>query len=133
MEVLIAIALLSIFAPWLMTLPARHYQLQIQRFESQEKQRIADWSYSEIKELLLQHSIPWERLPEFKKPAVTFYLPDAQLYLPGLSSKTLKRSFTLRCKREKEGKQSEIYRLYELILSFGGPEKHKYFILIQLV
>ncbi len=63
MEVLIAIALLSIFAPWLMTLPARHYQLQIQRFESQEKQRIADWSYSEIKELLLQHSIPWERLP----------------------------------------------------------------------
>lgn len=133
MEVLIAITLLAIFAPWLMSLPTHHYKVQIQRFESLEKQRIADWTYSEVKEILLKHSIPWKRLPEFDKPPMTFHLPEAPLYLPGLSSKTIKRSFSLRCRKEKEGKLGEIFRLYELIISFGDPEKHKYLILVQSV
>ncbi len=133
MEVLIAIALLGVFAPWLMSLPTRHYKLQIERFEALEKQRIADWSYSEVKELLFKNSIPWESLPEFAEPAATFSLSDVPLHLPGLSSKTIPRSFSLRCKREKEGKQGEIFRLYEMILSFSATEKHKYLILIQSV
>lgn len=130
MEVLIAIALLSVFAPWLMRLPINHYKQQINRLESLERQRIADWTYSEVKELLIKQTIPWEQLPEFAQPPASHYLPPVQIHLPGFTPKTEKRSFTLQCIKEKEGKQGDIFRLYQLKVLLAG-EKFKYLLVIQ--
>lgn len=132
LEVLIAISLLAIFAPWLMRLPIHHYQEQIKHFEELEKQRISDWTYSEIKEMLLKHTIAWERLPALEKPAKEFSLPNTPLHLRGLGNKNLKRSFTLKCKKEKEGTQGEIFRLYELKIFIDASEK-KYLLVIQRI
>lgn len=130
MEVLVAIALLSVFAPWLMRLPINHYKQQIKRLESLERQRIADWTCSEVKELLIKQSIPWERLPEFAQPPLSNFLPPVQIHLPGFPPKTEKRTFTLQCVKEKEGKQGEIFRLYQLKVLLA-EEKFKYLLVLQ--
>lgn len=132
LEVLIAITLLIFFAPLLIRLPIHHYQAQVKHFESLEKERISDWTYSEIKEMLLRRSIPWKELPEHQKSAKEFPLPNTFLRLPGLLAKTLNRSFILKCKSEKEGKQGEIFRLYELSICVDNS-KYKYLLLIQLI
>lgn len=132
LEVLIGISLLIVFAPLLMRLPIHHYKSQIRHFEELEKQRISDWTYSEIKETLLKGAIAWKMLPERSKDSKNFPLSNTSLYLPGLKSKTLKRSFALKCKSEKEGKQGEIFRLYELVI-YVGDSPFKYMLVIQLV
>ena len=132
MEVLIAIAILAVFAPWLMRLPILHYKDQIQRFEVLDKLRIADWSYSEIKDLLFTRSISWENLPEFGQRSREIALPDTTLAMPGIPPKNVSRSFTMTCKKEKEGLHGEIFRLYEIKLNVGGIF-HNYLILIQSV
>ncbi len=132
LEVLIAVSLLIVFAPLLMRLPIHHYKSQIHHFEELEKQRIADWTYSEIKEKLFKQTITWKMLPERGKDPKNFPLPNASLQLPGLKSKPLQRSFAFKCKSEKEGKQEEIFRLYELTIYVGGSP-FKYMLVTQLI
>lgn len=132
LEVLIAISLLIVFAPLLMRLPIHHYKQQVQHFEEIEKQRISDWTYSEIKEMLLKRSISWKMLPEKGKDPKKFPLSSVSLRLPGLKSKTLNRSFVLKCRSEKEGKEEEIFRLYELRIYVGGSP-FNYLLVIQLI
>lgn len=132
LEVLIAVSLLIFFVPVLIKIPVHHYQTQVKHFEELEKQRISDWTYSEIKETLLRRSIPWKTLPEKGKEPKQFPLPDACLELPGLPSKAVKRSFTLKCTKEKEGKEGETFRLYELTINVGNSP-YKYMLVIQLV
>ncbi len=132
LEVLIAVSLLIFFVPVLIRTPIHHYRAQVEHFEALEKQRISDWTYSEIKEMLLRRSISWKALPEKAKGLKTFPLPDASLRLPGLPPKALKRSFTLKCKREKEGKEGGLFRLYELNISIGDSS-YEYLVVIQLL
>ncbi len=132
LEALIAISILIVFAPLLMRLPIHHYKAQVEYFEKLEKQRIADWTYSEIKETLLRQSIPWKALPEKEKGTKTFPLSDTKLHLRGLKPKTINRSFTLKCKGEKEGNQGEIFRLYKLKIRIEDS-LYEYLLLIQLV
>lgn len=113
LEVLLAIAVVAIFAAPLMRLPIRHYQVQIRRLEAFEYQRIADWTFSEIKEFLLKEAIPWEQLPS-KGQSLTQTLPDSKLIVPRLKSRAIHRSFTLICKGEKEGPHGELFRLYRI-------------------
>jgi len=130
LEVLIAISLLAVFAPWLMRLPIRQYKAQIRHLEELEKRRLADWTYSEVREMLFKRLIPWKRLPEYEQPAVKFPLPTIALHLPSLPAKSIKRTFSLRCKKEKD-RQGAIFRLYELKIAIEDAT-YDYLLVLQL-
>lgn len=125
LEALIALSLLAIFTPWLMRLPIEHYQRQIKAFEKIEEERIADWSYSEVKEMLLKQDISQDKLPLKGQKAFEWSLPDAQMHLPFLPPRLVHRMCKLECKREKEGSNGDIYRLYALTISLKHS-KYRY-------
>lgn len=119
LEVLIAFTLLGLFMPMLMCLPLGHYKEQIKRLEQFEKRRLADWAFSEVKELLLKHAIPWDQLPARKDPPLKKKLDSVSLFIPNLFSKELPRSFSLKCVKEKNGNRGQLFRLYEATISLG--------------
>ena len=131
LEVLLAIALVAVFAAPLMRLPIKHYRAQINRLESFECRRMADWTFSEVKELLLKEGIRWEKLPA-KGQKLTQTLSDAKLLIPRLPSRSLPRSFTLTCKGEKEGIHGEIFRIYRVEITIGtNKNSYSYRLLVQ--
>jgi hypothetical protein len=132
MEVLLAIALVAVFAAPLMRWPIKHYRSQISRLESFECQRIADWTFSEIKELLLKEGIRWENLPS-KGQKITQTLSDAKLLIPRLPSRSVHRSYTLSCKGEKQGLHGEIFRIYRVEICIDTKTPYKYRVLVQRI
>lgn len=124
LEVLIAVSLVALFAAPLMRLPIRYYRLEIERLEKFERQRIADWTFSEVKEMLLKEALPWDSLPG-KGQRRSFSLPDAKLLLPHLPVRTTRRFFTLECRGEKEGLHGEIFRLYSIEIAWSGDLQKK--------
>jgi hypothetical protein len=130
LEVLLAIALVALFAAPLMRYPIRQYQAQIDRLEEFERQRIADWTFTEIKELLLSEKIAWNKLPP-KGQRISLFLPDAKMQLEPLPSRTLSRSYTLHCKGEKQGLHGEIFRLYKVEILLGKKKIYRYRVLVQ--
>jgi hypothetical protein len=132
LEVLLAIAVVSLFAAPLMHWPIEHYQSQIRRLEHFEYQRIADWTFSEIKEFLLKEGIPWEKLPA-KKQTLTLPLSDAPLVLPRFPGRFVHRSYLLDCRGEKEGIHGEIFRIYQVKVFINEKNKFCYRLLIQKI
>ena len=130
LEVLLAITLVAVFAAPLMRLPIRYYRSQIHSLEEFERRRIADWTFSEVKEILLKETIPWENLPA-KGASITRPLSDAQIVIPHLPSRTVHRSFLLKCSGEKQGLHGEIFRLYKVQIIFDHQKTYNYRILVQ--
>jgi hypothetical protein len=130
---MIGFTLLALFAPIVMRLPIEHYRNTIHSLELLEKQRISDWTYSEIKELLWKGSVPWNKLPGKGEPAIERPLSDITLYLPHVSEKTLQRSFTLRCTGEKAGRGGHLHRLYEMTVLLDQKPQCKYRMMFQLL
>ena len=129
LEVLLAIVIVAVFAAPLMRWPIKHYQAQVSRLESFECQRVADWTFSEIKELLLKEGIKWEKLP-MKGQALTLTLSDAKLLIPRLQPRSVHRSYTLICKGEKQGIHGEIFRLYRVEIRVD-TKIYRYRLLVQ--
>ena len=123
LEVLLAIAIVAFFAAPLMRLPIKHYREQINRLESFERRRIADWTFTEVKELLLKEGIKWEKLPT-KGNSLTQTLSEAKLLIPRLPSRSLPRYYTLTCKGEKEGIHGEIFRVYQIEVTIGAKKNN---------
>lgn len=123
LEVLIAFTLLGLFMPMLMRLPLNHYKEQIKCLEQFERQRLADWTFSEVKELLLKHTIPWNQLPNRKDSPLRRKLTPARIAIPDLFSKELSRSLQLKCVKEKIGPQGQLFRLYEAEISLGEEKE----------
>lgn len=98
--------------------PIRLYRTEMKRFEEIEGERLADWTFSEIKEKLLKNEIPWKNLPSKPGAAFSYPLPPLNIQIPGQSKKSIRRSYTLRCRREKEGLQGEIYRIFDVNIYF---------------
>jgi type II secretory pathway pseudopilin PulG len=119
LEVLIAFSLIALFAPLLMKLPVKLYKSQIEQLEEMERQRLADFAFSEVKEMLLKQSIPWKELPPKGVTSRRFILPDGEVNLPNFPPKSAARSFALRCSGEKEGRSREVFRLYEVCVFVG--------------
>ncbi len=130
LEVLLAVALVAVFAAPLMRWPIKHYRAQINRLESFECQRVADWTFSEIKEFLLKEGIQWEKLPG-KEQEITRTLPDAKLLIPHLPARSVHRSYTLKCKGEKQGIRGEIFRIYRVEVLVGPKKIYQYRLLVQ--
>lgn len=130
LEVLLAIAVVALFAAPLMRWPIKHYQAQISRLEEFEYQRIADWTFSEIKELLLKEGIAWSKLPS-KGQTLTRPLPDAKRSIPYIPDRVIRRSFILKCKGEKAGPHGEIFRIYQVEILMDSKKTYRYRILVQ--
>jgi hypothetical protein len=130
LEVLLAVALIAIFAAPLMRLPIEHYRAQINRLETFEYQRVADWTFTEVKELLLKEGIKWEKLPS-KGQSLMVPIGDANLLIPHLPSRRVHRSYTLACKGEKQGIHGEIFRLYYVDVRIDDKKNFSYRLLVQ--
>lgn len=88
--------------------------------EEIEGERLAEWSFSEIKEKLLNNEIPWEKLPLKGEKTTSIPLPSMTIEIPGAKPKKIERSFSLHChkKGEKEGLKGEIYRMLDVKIEF---------------
>jgi hypothetical protein len=129
LEVLLAIAVVALFAAPLMRWPIKHYQSQINRLEEFEYQRIADWTFS-IKELLLKEGIAWSKLPT-KGHTLTRPLSDVKRFIPQLPDRSVRRSFSLKCNGEKKGTHGEIFRIYYIEITMDSNKSYQYRILVQ--
>lgn len=120
LEILIALALTSLAALPLALSPIHALQKEREMLEEIEAGRIADYSFSEIKEMLLQNSIPWEELSTSKK---NYFLDDLSFYLPGFQERVVQRKFTVQVRREKEGENNAVYRQLHITLFLTGASK----------
>jgi arsenate reductase-like glutaredoxin family protein len=130
LEVLIAFSLITICAIPLIKQPLKFYREEIAKLEQIEKERIADWTFTEIKEILLKNEIPWKKLPDKGETTSPFHLPPSQIQIFGKTPKMIKRSFVLTGRGEKQGLNSEVYRQLGVYV-FLNDEKYTYRIPVQ--
>ncbi|OGN63741.1 MAG: hypothetical protein A3E80_01625 [Chlamydiae bacterium RIFCSPHIGHO2_12_FULL_49_9] len=129
LEVLLALFLVMIAIIPLVRQPFMLYRSEILLLEEMERERLADWTFSEIREQFLKGQIPWKKLPAKGEISSPFSLPKGSIHLPGLASKEVERSFTLRCIGEKKGTQGETYRSLNIAIEFNpalNKKKKKY-------
>jgi hypothetical protein len=131
LEILIALSLITLCSVLFILSPTKLYKKQTEILWEMERERLADWTFSEIKELLLQNKIPWKRLPEHKAPPVKFPLPSFTLSIPGAQPRAISREFTLCCKREKPKGDEEIYRLLEVVIYLNKNKEYKYRVTVR--
>lgn len=118
-EILIAFLLVALCVVPLVSQPLKLYRSELKFLEQLERERLADWTFSEIKELLLKNEVPWEKIPSKGVKTAPFPLPSANIQIPGCKPKTVQRSFTLHCKGEKTGLHDEIYRTILVDIHFS--------------
>ncbi|MES2273830.1 MAG: hypothetical protein V4487_06525 [Chlamydiota bacterium] len=118
LEILIALLLVTLCAAPLVNQPLKLYRAEMKFLEQMERERLADWTFSEIKEMLLKNEIRWEELPERGSKTDPISLPPAKIEIPGWKTKEVKRTFTLECMGEAEGKAGAIYRTFVLEIDF---------------
>jgi len=121
LEILIAFLLVALCAVPLVSQPLKLYRSEIQFLERLERERLADWTFSEIKELFLKNEIPWTKIPPKGDKTAFFPLPPAKIEIPGCRPKSIDRTYTLQCKGEKEGLHDELYRLLWVEVQFSPP------------
>jgi hypothetical protein len=127
LEVLIALLFVSLCIAPMMQAPLAVFKKERKNLEQMEKERLADWSFSEVKERLLKNEIPWEKIPKQYEETGPFPLPDVKIELPGYKPKTIKRIFTLYGQGKKEGKGGQDLRqLYVRIFLDGEKEKYEF-------
>ncbi|OGN55652.1 MAG: hypothetical protein A3D96_00980 [Chlamydiae bacterium RIFCSPHIGHO2_12_FULL_44_59] len=113
LEVLMAFFLVCLCAIPLVTGPLKLYRQQTAHFIDMEKERLADWTFCEIKEMLFNQEIPWEKIPAKGESSLPFSLSPAILHVPNCQAKTISRAFVLTGRGEKINKtekQEEIVR-----------------------
>jgi hypothetical protein len=139
LEILIAILIVSICLVPLVQNPIRSYRAEMRLLEEMERERLADWTFSEIKEKLLKNEIAWEKLPGLAAVSGPFPLPQAVIQIPGCASKQIVRSYMLQCgeKGEKEGLKGEIYRMLRVNIEFAPrlsrKTKYTYRIMVRKI
>lgn len=120
LEAMVALILVILCAIPMITSPIKAYKLELKNLQKAEEQRIAELSFTEIKEKLYSTLHNWE---SFKKPSKTYFLTDIPITFRGASFATLKRSYKIRMdspKKINKGKCS----LAKLTINIQLWEKH---------
>jgi hypothetical protein len=115
----LALTLASLCAVPLIVKPIAAYRFEMKALEEVEGERLADWTFSEIKEEMLKLKIPWEKLPSLNETAGPFPLDSASIQVPGRQPKKIKRSFTIFGKGEKEGIAGQTYKMLYVKIEFN--------------
>lgn len=110
LEVLLAFSLVTLCIIPLVRQPLKLYKSEVECLEKLEMERLAEWTFSEIKEILLRNEIPWEKIPAKSTTSEPFPLSDAKVEIPGCKTRIIKRSFTLTGRGEKRGSEKTLYR-----------------------
>jgi len=118
LEVLIALALVIVCVIPIIVKPIEAYRFEMRTFEEMERERLADWTFSEIKEKLYKNEISWGKIPSLKKVAGPFVLNPAKIQVPGLKAKCVERTFSLYCRGEKQGRAGETFRMIYVKIEF---------------
>ena len=122
LEILIAISLMILTLVPLVREPIHLHLAEKKRIETMEGNRIAAWTYSEIREQFLKGEFRWEQIPPLKSESKVFELPSVPLQVAPVANKTIKRTFTLKTLREKEY-NGKISRLVAVRLKIGSSER----------
>ncbi len=130
LEVLIAFSLVSLCIVPLMSHPLKLLRAERRKLILMEKERLADWTFIEMKERFLKNEIPWERIPHREEHTGPFSLPDAKIRLPGLKEQTVKRTFSLYGKGEKISQTDTDYRQLYVTVSLD-EEKYEFRLPVQ--
>lgn len=109
-EVLIAFLLVTICSVPLVKQPLKLYKDEMEYLEKMERERLADWSFTEIKEILIRNDIPWEKLPIKGAETAPIPLSPMTLELPGCRKKLIERSFVLKGRGQRMKDASAEYR-----------------------
>ena len=131
LEVLIAFSLIFICVIPLIQQPLRLFRTEWQRLEEMETERLAAWTFSEVKEKLLNGEFSWDQIPEKKKKSPSYTLADGWIEIPGAVPKKVIRKFYLTGKKEKTGLQNEVIRKIEISIVLNG-KKYQYFVPVIL-
>ncbi len=127
LEILIALSLVMLCIVPLIVGPLNLYRSEINSLWDLEEERLAEWTFSEIKEKLLKNEIPWGRLPSEKNTSVSFNFPDATLFSTGGKSKKVKRKITLSMRAKgKQDLSGKIYRLLHVHVQCSRDSKKIY-------
>ena len=127
LEVVIALGLLMLLIFPLLESPVLLYREGAFAFQESEGERLADWTFTEIREALLRHEIPWEKLPAFDEEKGPFILRPKEIRTASGKTQDIQRTYTLACwkKMEKVAEGGRITRLLEVGISFDPPLRRK--------
>ena len=118
LEILLALTLVILCAIPLIVKPIRTYRFEMQALEEVEGERLADWTFSEIKEQMHKNKILWEKIPAYNETTGPFSLDPGSIQVPGREAKKIERSFTLFGKGEKQGVAGQTYRMVYVKIEF---------------
>lgn len=118
LEILIALSLVALCAIPLIVKPIRAYREEMANLEEVERERLADWTFSEIREKLYKNEISWEELPGLHARTDPFSLDEGAIQIPGVKDKEIKRLFTFYGQGEKEGVAGETLRMIYVYIEF---------------
>lgn len=110
LEVCISLTLVSLCVLPLVRYPLQMFTKELAQLEVLEKERLANWAFSEVKEQFLKQEIPWKDIPALHEKTGPFLLPDMKLKLAGRPEKTFATYFTLYGKGQHDGRQGEEFR-----------------------
>ncbi len=125
LEVLIALFLVSLCIVPLIRQPLQMFKNELEKLEMVEKERLADWTFSEIKEMFLKNEIPWEKIPPLNQKTDPIPMLDRKLHLPGCKEKKIPCFFTLWTRGAKDGASGEEYRQIYIDI-YLGKQKYQY-------
>lgn len=125
LEILLALTLVLLCAIPLIIQPIRSYRYEMKALEEVEGERLADWTFSEIKELMLKNKIQWEKLPALNETTGPFPMETGLIFIPGREPKKIKRSFTLFGKGEKQGIGGQTYKMIYVKIEFAPALSRK--------
>lgn len=130
LEVLIAFLLVTLCLVPLVKQPLKLYKEEMAYLEQMEKERLADWTFTEVKELLLKNEIPWEKIPEKSAESDPFPLSPMTIHIPGCKPKTVRRKFHLTGRAEKLGMENQTYRQLGVYI-FLDDQKYQFRLPVQ--
>ena len=116
LEVLIALSLISLSMVHLMLRPIHLHRGAVKQLERIEADRIAAWTFSEIKEKFLKNEVRWSQIPDFHTYSPWISLPDTSLQIPQLSAHSASRKYRFHTTKEKTENSGQISRLVSITI-----------------
>jgi hypothetical protein len=133
-EILIALALISLFSFPLLRNPIYFCISQINSLQKIECERMAELTFLEIKLSFLKKEINLKNIPREEKEALE--IPLRPYYLDTLKNKEVQRSFKIYSKKEKVSKNDQVFKLVNVTIllqpkDLKKPYQYKYKIAAQ--
>lgn len=113
LEVLIALSLVLLCLAPLTRQPIELIRNKAKQLKKVECDRLAAWTFTEIKENFISPEMLWERIPDLDKTSTETTLPPLSIRQGSVPKE---RSFTIKTCKEKQEKNGRIYRLLSVNL-----------------